>query len=104
MSGAIGNRLAEARALAGVSARELDRLSGASPGHAAAVERGEYTPKPATIAKWAPTLGVSEHWLVFGTGRGPSRAAALRAVESARSRVIGDGAKMLPASGAATAL
>jgi hypothetical protein len=81
-----GDRLAFLRGLVeGLSAREIDRLAGTEEGHFSAAERGDFTPKPATIGRWALALGVSEVWVTFGTGRPPGARRVRKAVAKARA-------------------
>jgi hypothetical protein len=85
MADNFGNRLAKARTLVdGLSARELDRLSGTTEGHAGSVEAGTYSPTTPIAARWATSLGVSLDWLVMGHGDAPIAATVAAAVDKAR--------------------
>ena len=73
--------------MAGLSGRELDRLSGLGEGLCRMIETGERVSVEAdTALKYATTLGVSLDWLVAGHGAKPSQSSVVSAVEKARSR------------------
>jgi len=81
----LSERLREARTLAGVKSRELDRLAGLSECHTQHIETGRRpNPETATIAPLARVLGVSLDWLIAGNGPAPEEAAVKAAVEQAR--------------------
>lgn len=77
-----------ARSLAGISARELDRLAKTAGGHSSLIESGEVGERVSakTVKQLAEVLGVSLDWLVGGKGREPTEAEARTAVDEARSR------------------
>jgi transcriptional regulator with XRE-family HTH domain len=82
---AVGVRLQETRELAGLAARELDRLVDTTEGHASLIESGVVRNVTLeTASKLAGVLGVSLDWLVRGTGRAPSARSVRQAVELAR--------------------
>jgi len=73
--------------LAGISARELDRLAGKTEGHAAAVETKLHErAQLGTIADYAEVFGVSLDWLVAGEGHVPTEAEVRAAVSFAQQR------------------
>lgn len=79
-------RLRWARVTAGISCRELDRLSGTTPGHAWAVEQGNRgRHETRTIAAFARALGVSLDWLVHGEGEEPTAEHIAAAVAARRT-------------------
>lgn len=84
----LGARLRVARELAGISARELDRLARKrSDGLAAMIERGtKPNPEASTAGEYARTLGVSLDWLVNGIGAGPSTRRVRAAIEAAKAQ------------------
>ena len=81
---AIGRRLGRVRGLAGLSARELDRLAGIAEGHTSLLESIVGDVKATTLAKIARVLGVSIDWFVNGTGAMPTRESLVSAIETAR--------------------
>ncbi len=82
----LGKRLEELRTLAGLSARELDRLAGLREGHSWLLEHNENpNPELRTIAAFCRVLGCTYGYLAAGEGKRPSRAAVIRAVEAARA-------------------
>jgi len=80
-----GARIFTLRSLAGLSARELDALSGLTSGHARAleVEPNRFVAAQ-TLARIASVFGVSLDWLYAGDGPEPSERGVLRAVARAR--------------------
>lgn len=83
----LGERLRIARSLAGISARELDRLAGRSVGHAALIERGDRPRVEAeTAAAYARVLDVDLNWLITGSGEKPLADSVVRAVDRAKKR------------------
>jgi len=82
----IGLRLREARTVAAVSARELDRLADTTEGHTSLIESGVVQNANAeTLAKLAAVLGVSLDWLVTGSGPPPSSRVVRAAIIAARN-------------------
>lgn len=82
----VGLRLQEARRLVDLSARELDRLAGTTPGHASLIESGVVSNVKLETAKGlARVLGVSLDWLVNGVGDPPSAESVQLAVDAARA-------------------
>lgn len=89
-SSLLADRLQHALTLADISARELDRLAGATPGHFAVIldrlrKRPDADVETGTAEAYARVLGVSLDWLISGTGREPRERAVRAAVEAARS-------------------
>lgn len=81
----IGKRLEWVREVAGLSAREVDRLVGLTENHSRAIEtKYEERTQAATLRKIAETLGVRASWLTYGQGKKPSKQEILTAVEAAR--------------------
>jgi DNA-binding XRE family transcriptional regulator len=75
-SASLGDRLRLAREMAGIPARELDRLAGLSEGHTANIESGRRPNIEArTASAIATVLGLSLDWLVSDAGSPPSEAA-----------------------------
>jgi hypothetical protein len=84
----LGERLRWVRNMAGISARELDRLADKNEGHAAVVETKIHDRAALwTIVDYANVLGVSLGWLATGEGDPPTRAAVCLAVEVAQKRI-----------------
>jgi hypothetical protein len=84
----IGARLREARTLAGVGSKELDRLAQKTPGHANTLESeriGDATTQ--TASAYASVLGISLDWLIAGKGPEPIKADVRAAVAKARERL-----------------
>lgn len=82
----LGLRLQEARKLADISARELDRLAETTEGHASLIEAGTVTNvKLNTLTQLARVLGVSMSWLIDGAGDAPTVESVGGAVEAARA-------------------
>lgn len=72
--------------LAGISARELDRLAHKTEGHVRSIEvRPEAETQTGTVDAYARVLGLSLDWLVRGVGRSPTKASVLSALEAART-------------------
>jgi len=81
-------RLRHARILGGLSARELDRLAGKTPGHSSLLETSpDIDPSVSTAMAYARVLGLSLDWLAAGEGAAPHRAAVLASVQHARAHV-----------------
>lgn len=70
--GGFGRRLAEARAMAGLSARELSTRAGLARSIVSLFEAGKKGANAETVAKLADVLGVSMDWLYRGVGIQPS--------------------------------
>ena len=84
----IGQRLRWARDQAELSARELDRLAGKTPGHAGLIEARGTDAWASTLAAYARVLGLSLDWLIAGEKRrAPKPARILVAVKRARKAV-----------------
>jgi transcriptional regulator with XRE-family HTH domain len=78
-------RLKEVRALAGITAIELDNLAGTSRGHVSMIEAGNKSNlETRTVVSIAKVLGLSLDWLLLGVGAAPSRSKVLTAVARAR--------------------
>jgi len=87
MAGTLSKGLSKPREVAGLSGRELDRLSGLGEGHTRMIETGDRTRlEVETAQKLATTLGTSIDWLVFGNGDPPKPGDIAAAVQAARSR------------------
>lgn len=86
-TGSLGARLRLARELAGISARELDRIARSrGDGLAARVESGARSNLEAgTAEEYAVALGLSLDWLISGIGQPPSEKKVRAAVEAARA-------------------
>jgi transcriptional regulator with XRE-family HTH domain len=83
----IGKRLRKARKLAQISARELDRLAGRTPGHAGLIEhRPGADVMAGTVLAYADVLGLSLDWLIAGRGAEPIAARVQAAVVEARAQ------------------
>lgn len=66
-------RLRSARKLAGISAKQLDRLAGLGAGHTNMIESGTRVDiEGGTLAKLCKALGVSLDWLLLGGGKAPT--------------------------------
>lgn len=89
---AVGARIREARELAGISARELDRLAGLSENHTSLLESVVRDVRAETAVAVARTLGVSLDWLLVGEGKAPSERSVRAAVEAARAAYNGHSA------------
>lgn len=91
----IGLRLQEARKLADLPARELDRLAKTTEGHASLIESGVVdNMKLNTLGKLAGVLGVTMGWLIDGAGKPPTARSVQVAVDAARAaRAVEDAAK-----------
>jgi transcriptional regulator with XRE-family HTH domain len=71
-STALGRRLKQARKLAGLTCRGLDRASGLTEGHCNLIENGERKhPSGTTVVALAKALGITSEWLLDGTGAPP---------------------------------
>ncbi len=82
------SRLLALRGSAGISQRELSRLSGLAPPHVGAIESGDIeSPSGKALALIATTLGCSLDWLVRGAGEPPTEEEVKAAVASARERL-----------------
>lgn len=68
-----GRRVARARAVLDVTARELDRRAALTEGMTSMIEAGDRGRRPTvgTVTALARALGVSPEWLVSGVGQGP---------------------------------
>jgi hypothetical protein len=71
--------------MAGMAARELDRLADITEGHTSLLESVVENVSAQTLAKVSKVLGVSIDWLVTGEGKEPSERAVKAAVEAARA-------------------
>lgn len=88
----LGARLRSVRELAGLSARELDRLAGQAEGHATVIELRESTAvRTDTADRYARVLGVSLDWLVSGSGDAPTQRSVRLAVDRARAALAATG-------------
>lgn len=84
--GSLPGRLRHARLLGGVSARELDRLAGTTPGHVWLIESGERPSLQASTAVLLATaLGLSTDWLLSGVGDPPTEDSVRVALDHART-------------------
>ena len=84
----VGERLHWARSIAGISARELDRLAGKAQGHCAIIEaRGQSSARGDTLRAYCAALGLPLGWLAFGEGDDPTDEQIHAAVAAARARV-----------------
>lgn len=82
----VSERLRDARALAGISARELDALAGLGAGHTSMIEAGRRPNITADTARGiARVLGCTVGWLLAAEGDAPAAADVLAAVERARA-------------------
>ena len=68
----IATRLAQLRAISGLSQEELGRLAGLSPAYVGHIERGEGRPIAQNLAALARVLGCSLDWLVNEYGQPPT--------------------------------
>lgn len=81
----IGQRLKDLRG-ADVSTKELDKLSGVSPGTVWAIEKSQSGNAQAkTLAPISRVLGVSLDYLIRGDGERPTREAIRAALDAARA-------------------
>ena len=71
----LSGRVAFARALLGLTQRDLDEAAGLSKGHSGVIEARGGDVESATLGKLATALGVSLDWLASGKGVGPKRRA-----------------------------
>jgi transcriptional regulator with XRE-family HTH domain len=79
----LGDRLREARSLAGISGRRLDALAELRAGHVASIEAGRRPNIEAkTAMSLARVLGVTLDWLLTGVGDEPTELSVRRAVEA----------------------
>jgi len=85
LSRGIGKRLEAARELAGISARELDKLIGVSPGYCSRIESGD-RPDPGSMVseRIARVFGLSLDWLISGVGPSPTVRTVAAAVAKSR--------------------
>jgi transcriptional regulator with XRE-family HTH domain len=89
----VGGRIKQARCLAKIAARELDRLAGITEGHTSLIESGHVADATSqTLVKIARVLGVSLDWLVSGFGDGPTTDTVIAAVAVARNPAPASGA------------
>lgn len=80
----ISERLREARIIAGLDAKRLDKLAGITPGHVRLIENGiREHPAATTLSRIAAVLGLSLDWLIDGRGKRPSDRAIRAAAEGA---------------------
>jgi hypothetical protein len=70
--------------MAGIAARELDRLADITEGHTWLLESVVEDVRAQTLAKISRVLGVTIDWLVTGQGGEPSEREVKAAVEAAR--------------------
>jgi hypothetical protein len=85
MPGSVQERLKYALDLADVSAREIDRLAGLTPGHSSLIVSGDKTdPHGRTLGALAIVLGVSLDWLLLNRGTDPQIGEIQAAVRRAR--------------------
>ncbi len=96
----VGLRLQQARKLIDdLSARELDRLAGTTPGHASLIESGVVSNvKLETATGLARVLGMSLDWFVNGTGDAPTAESVRAAVAAARIAKASDSTRDLGAA------
>ena len=71
MSNTLAARLRRARALSGLSARELSKVAGLSASYVSLVEAERSKLGAETASKLARALGVTMEWLIDGTGEEP---------------------------------
>ncbi len=77
----LGKRVAEARALGGISAHHLDDLAGLKHGHVSMIESGaKQDVVGKTLDALAGALGVSPTWLLRGGEPAPTERVVRRAV------------------------
>lgn len=82
-----GRRLLKLRREAELSARELDRLAGLTPGHTRMIELGQVrSATTETASRIARVLGTSIDWLEAGIGCAPSRERLDGCIAEARAR------------------
>lgn len=80
----LGDRLREAREIAGLSARMLGELAGTSHATVAYIERGRsQTPRADVLLGLALVLGVRIEWLAMGVGDPPLPRTIRKAVQAA---------------------
>jgi transcriptional regulator with XRE-family HTH domain len=82
----IGDRVRQAREMAGLSQGKLATLMGLPSGHTRSIENRSnlHTDTAANVAR---TLGISIEWLVLGTGVKPTEKAIEAAVKAAEAKV-----------------
>lgn len=81
-------RLAFARALAGISNRELDLLARITVGHSWLIENGRVdSPKVETLVALASALGTTLGWLGDSEGKPPTKKEVDAAVKVARAAI-----------------
>jgi len=84
----IGERLRTLRQLAGISARDLDRLAVRTEGHANLIEtRPDSAVQTDVASDYARALGASLDYLIAGKGAAPTEAKVRVAVAKARARL-----------------
>ena len=84
----LGDRLRSLRNLVDISARELDRLAGKTPGHALLIEsRPSADVLAGTLADYAQVFGVTLDWLALGKGKAPRHADVVAAVAASRKQL-----------------
>lgn len=80
----IGERIAQARSLSGLSAAALGEKAGLSKAIVSMLEGGQReNPHVNTISAIARVLGIRVEWLIDGTGAAPDPKAVKAAVEAA---------------------
>ena len=80
-----GERIRAARAMAGISTKDLDRLAGLKPGVSWAVENSATgNSETKTVDKIAKVLGLSLDYIVRGDGKPPTANKVKAAVDAAR--------------------
>lgn len=85
--GTLAGRLKAARALAGISGRELGRLAGVSETYPSMIESGlRPNVEGHIVDRFAVVLGVSCDWLLGGRGEMPSEGEMQAAVARARAQ------------------
>jgi transcriptional regulator with XRE-family HTH domain len=78
-------RLRTAREIAGVSARELDRLAGLGEAHTSMIEAGDRVSiETNTAVKLCTALGASLDWLLRGQGKPPTSKEVRIAIANSR--------------------
>lgn len=86
--GTLAQRVSRLRGVAGISARDLDRLAELVQGHTSAIEAGGRDGIAAqTVSKIARVFGASMDWLFAGTGAAPSDDDVRDAVAKAKRAV-----------------
>ncbi len=82
----VQERVAFVRSMAGISAREFDRLSGLAPGHTRLIETGKRSSQEVdTVRGIAQAVGCSLDWLCNGIGEAPTQDQIVAAIARARA-------------------